>query len=87
LEAWKANLIEGIIFLVIGLCSIILDFLFIAPIDFDNNGIQVTASLNPIFAVLLIVGFFILGVGAAQSAVTFTIHKLEMMKRNQKNSD
>lgn len=81
MEAWKANLIEGMVFLVIGLSLVILDFFFIIPIDFLNNGTQVIASLNPTFSVLLIVGFFILGVGSAQSAVTFTIHKLEKMKK------
>ena len=81
MEAWKANLIEGIFFLVIGLILIILDFFFIVPIDFLNNGTEVVASLNPTFAVLSILGFFILGVGAAQSAVTFTIHKLEKIKK------
>jgi len=80
LEAWKANLFEGMVFLIIGLSLVILDFFFIIPIDFLNNGTQVVASLNPTFAALLVVGIFIVGVGAAQSAVTFTIHKLEKLK-------
>ena len=81
MEAWKANLIEGMVFLSIGLSIVITDFFLIIPIDFLNNGTEVVASLNPTFAVLLILGFFILGVGAAQSAVTFTIYKLEKNKK------
>lgn len=79
MEAWKANLFEGMVFLMIGLSLVILDFIFIIPIDFLNNGTEVIASLNPIFASLLVVGIFIVGVGAAQSAVTFTIYKLEKL--------
>jgi len=77
MEGWKANLIEGAIFLVVGLVIIAINFLNIEAIDFLNNGNQITASLNPIFVVLLISGFFLLGVGTAQSAVTITIRKFE----------
>ena len=77
MEGWKANLIEGTIFLVVGLVIIIINLLTIEAIDFLNNGNQITASLNPTFFVLLIAGFFLLGVGTAQSAVTITIRKLE----------
>jgi chromate transport protein ChrA len=77
MEGWKANLIEGAIFLVVGLAIIIINSLTIEAIDFLNNGNQITASLNPIFVVLLISGFFLLGVGTAQSAVTITIRKFE----------
>jgi chromate transport protein ChrA len=77
MEGWKANLIEGAIFLVVGLVIIIINSLTIEAIDFLNNGNQITASLNPIFVVLLISGFFLLGVGTAQSAVTITIRKFE----------
>ena len=47
-------------------------------------GGQISASLNPTFSVLLILGFFLVGVGTAQSAVTITIHKLEKTKWNIK---
>ena len=77
MEAWKANLIEGSIFLVVGLFIIIINSLNVEAIDFLNNGNQITASLNPTFVVLLITGFFLLGVGTAQSAVTITIRKFE----------
>jgi len=77
MEGWKANLIEGAIFLVVGLVIIIINSLTIEAIDFLNDGNQITASLNPIFVVLLISGFFLLGVGTAQSAVTITIRKFE----------
>jgi hypothetical protein len=77
MQGWKANLIEGTIFLVVGLIIIAINFLTIEAIDFLNNGNQITASLNPTFFVLLIAGFFLLGVGTAQSAVTITIRKLE----------
>ena len=77
MEGWKANLIEGAIFLTVGLVIIIINSLTIEAIDFLNNGNQITASLNPIFVVLLISGFFLLGVGTAQSAVTITIRKFE----------
>ena len=77
MEGWKANLIEGAIFLAVGLVIIIINSLTIEAIDFLNNGNQITASLNPIFVVLLISGFFLLGVGTAQSAVTITIRKFE----------
>jgi chromate transport protein ChrA len=77
MEGWKANLIEGAIFLTVGLVIIIINSLTIEAIDFLNNGNQITASLNPIFIVLLISGFFLLGVGTAQSAVTITIRKFE----------
>lgn len=77
MEGWKANLIEGTIFLVVGLIIIAINFLTIEAIDFLNTGNQITASLNPTFFVLLIAGFFLLGVGTAQSAVTITIRKLE----------
>ena len=77
MEGWKANLIEGAIFLAVGLVIIIINSLTIEAIDFLNNGNQITASLNPIFVILLISGFFLLGVGTAQSAVTITIRKFE----------
>ena len=77
MEGWKANLIEGSIFLVVGLVIIAINFLNIEAIDFLINENQITASLNPTFVVLLISGVFLLGVGTAQSAVTITIRKLE----------
>ena len=85
MEGWKANLIEGTIFLVVGLVIIAINFLNIEAIDFANNGNQITASLNPTFVVLLISGFFLMGVGTAQSAVTITIRKFERTPREVTN--
>jgi len=77
MQGWKANLIEGLIFFVVGLSIIIINSLNIEAVDFLFNENQIYASLNPTFVVLLITGFFLLGVGTAQSAVTITIRKLE----------
>ena len=85
MEGWKANLIEGTIFLVVGLVIIILNFFNVEAIDFLNNGNKITASLNPTFVVLLISGFFLLGIGTAQSAVTITIRKFERTPRKATN--
>lgn len=77
MESWKWNLIEGVIFFVVGLSITLVNFLNIEAIDFLNDGNQISASLNPTFVVLLITGVFLLGVGTAQSAVTITIRKFE----------
>jgi hypothetical protein len=77
MEGWKMNLIEGMTFFVAGLSIILTNSLYVQAIDFFNRGTQIAASLNPTFFVLLITGFFLLGVGTAQSAVTITIRKFE----------
>lgn len=77
MSSWKWNLIEGTTFLIMGILLLVYNYWNIAAIDFDNIGGQISASLNPTFSVLLIVGFFFVGVGTAQSAVTITIYKLE----------
>jgi hypothetical protein len=74
------NLIEGTVFLIMGLIIIAYNFWNIQAVDLIYKGDIISASLNPTFALLLIVGFFFVGVGTAQSAVTFTIHKLEKIK-------
>ena len=76
------NLIEGLTFLISGIITTAYNFFNIQGILFIHDGTQISASLNPIFIVLLIVGFFFIGAGTAQAAVTLTICKLE--KDNQK---
>lgn len=72
------NLIEGMIFFIVGLSIIIItNSLNIEAIDVLFNENQINASFNPTFLVLLITGFFLLGVGTAQSAVSITIRKYE----------
>jgi hypothetical protein len=80
LSGWKWNLLEGIIFLILGVLIIVFNYWKIEAIDFISINGQISASLNPIFSVLLIVGFFFVGVGTAQSAITLTIFKLEKNK-------
>jgi pilus assembly protein TadC len=86
LENWLSNLIEGLIFLIVGLILISYNFLNIEPIISFYNGSQVSAQLNPTFAVLVIIGFFLVGVGTAQSSVTITIHKLNKKYLELKSS-
>lgn len=71
------NLIEGLTFLIIGIILTGYNFFNIQGVLFNHNELQISASLNPIFIVLLIVGFFFIGAGTAQAAVTLTIYKLE----------
>jgi hypothetical protein len=71
------NLIEGSTFLALGIILLVYNYWNIEAIDFISNSGQISASLNPTFSVLFIIGFFFVGVGTAQSAVTFTIYKLE----------
>lgn len=71
------NLIEGTTFLVLGVLLIVYNYWNVEAIDFIIISGQISASLNATFSVLQIVGFFFVGVGTAQSAVTFTIYKLE----------
>ncbi|NHJ83926.1 MAG: hypothetical protein FK734_00605 [Asgard group archaeon] len=77
MKGWQMNLIEGLTFLTIGLIIIAYNFLNNESINFFHNGYQINASLNPIFVVLLIIGFFFIGAGIAQAAVSSTIYKLE----------
>ena len=77
MSGWKWNLIEGTTFLILGVLIIVYNFWYIEAIDFFNTNGQISASLNPTFSILLIIGFFFIGVGTAQSAVTITIYKLE----------
>jgi hypothetical protein len=76
LKKWRANLIEGITFLLIGTLIIIYNFHFIKPIDIFYNGNQ-QSTLNPTFVLLFMAGFFFIGAGIAQAAITTTIHNLE----------
>ncbi len=77
MSSWKWNLIEGITFLILGIIILGYNYWFTEAIIIQNISGQISASLNPTFSVLLIVGFFFVGVGTAQSAVTITIYKLE----------
>jgi hypothetical protein len=81
LHSWQANLIEGASFLAIGLIIIMYDFQIVNPIDFTHNGQGFSASLNPLFVLLFIIGFLFTGAGIAQAAVTYTIYKLEKRLR------
>lgn len=80
MSGWKWNLIEGITFLILGIIILGYNYWSTEAINIQNIGGQISASLNPTFSVLLIVGFFFVGVGTAQSAVTITIYKLEKIK-------
>ena len=71
------NLIEGLTFLIIGLIVAGYNFYEIEPLNFDQNGLLISTYLNPTFVFLFMAGFFFMGAGAAQAAVTFTIYKLE----------
>ena len=79
------NLIEGTTFLVVGTALSVFNFLNHNAIVFINDSNQISATLNPTFSVLLIVGFFFIGVGVTQAAVTLTIYKLEKKLISQKN--
>jgi len=81
MNGWKMNLIEGLIFLIIGIILTAYNFFNIEGVLFIHNGSQISASFNPIFIVLLMVGFFFIGAGTAQAAVTLTICKLEKNHR------
>ena len=76
LENWLSNLIEGLTFLIAGLILTSFNFLNVEPIISFYNGSQISAQLNPTFAVLVIIGFFLVGAGTSQSSVTITIYKL-----------
>jgi hypothetical protein len=84
LSGWKWNLIEGTTFLIVGVVIIVYNYWKIKAIDFISINSQISASLNPTFSVLLIVGFFFVGVGTAQSAITLTIYKLEKINEKKK---
>ena len=84
MSGWKWNLIEGTTFLILGVLIIVYNYWKVEAIDFISINGQISASLNPIFSVLLIVGFFFVGVGTAQSAVTLTIYRLENINGNEK---
>ncbi|MEJ2242410.1 MAG: hypothetical protein P8Y18_09755 [Candidatus Bathyarchaeota archaeon] len=77
MSSWKWNLIEGTTFLILGILLLVYNYWNIEAIDFENIGGKISASLNPTFSILLIIGFFFVGVGTAQSAVTITIYKLD----------
>jgi hypothetical protein len=77
LSSWKWNLIEGTSFLILGILLLVYNYWNIEAIYFENIDGQIIASLNSTFIVLLIIGFFFVGVGTAQAAITITIHKLE----------
>jgi hypothetical protein len=85
LKNWAKNLIEGIIFLLLGLIVTAYNFLINEPIDFFLNANKIDAGLNPTFAIMLAVGFFFIGSGTAQAAVSITIYKLEKSKVFQDN--
>ena len=77
MKNWEANLIEGVSFLFIGVIIIIFTFQIIEPIDFLESGNLISASLNSTFVFLFMAGFFFVGAGIAQAAISSTIHKLE----------
>ncbi len=77
MSGWKWNLIEGMTFLILGVFLLIYNYWSTEAIDITYTSGQISASLNPTFSILLILGFFFVGVGTAQSAVTLTIFKLE----------
>ena len=77
MKNWEANLIEGVSFLLIGVIIIIFTFQIIEPIDFLESGNLISASLNPTFILLFMAGFFFVGAGIAQAAISSTIYKLE----------
>ena len=71
------NLIEGIVFLFIGISVIVFTFFVSEPVEILQNGNQISASLNATFVVLIMAGSFFIGAGVAQSAITSTIYKVE----------
>jgi hypothetical protein len=71
------NLIEGASFQVIGFILIVYNFQIVEPVVFIQKGYQYSASLNPNFVVLFMAGFFFVGAGIAQAAITSTIYNLE----------
>ena len=77
MKNWEANLIEGVSFLFIGVIVIIFTFQIIEPIDFLESGNLISASLNSTFILLFMAGFFFVGAGIAQAAISSTIYKLE----------
>ena len=77
MKNWEANLIEGVSFLLIGVIIIIFTFQIIEPIDFLESGNLISASLNSTFILLFMAGFFFVGAGIAQAAISSTIYKLE----------
>ena len=71
------NLSEGIIFLIAGLIIILYNFWNNDAILFIRNLEQISASLNTIYILFLMIGFFFIGAGTAQAAISLTIYKLE----------
>ena len=76
------NLIEGLTFLLTGLLLVGYNFYEVEPLNFDQKGLLISTNLNPIYVFLFIAGFFLVGAGTAQAAISITIYKLENKLQN-----
>lgn len=71
------SLVTGIFFFVIGVIVSAWGFQAAEPINIDQTGNQIIATLDPTFIMLFMFGLFLIGLGVGEFSSSYTIYKLE----------
>ena len=77
MKHWKLTVVEGVFSLVVGVVLMMWGFQAVEPIDLEFTLPTVTASLDPTFILLFIVGMGLIGNGVGILACARRIYKLE----------
>jgi lipopolysaccharide export LptBFGC system permease protein LptF len=80
LKNWEGLAVIGIFSFVVGLIVVAWGFQAAEPIKIEQIGNVMTASLDPTFILLFMVGMFAIGLGVGDLASVYIVYKLEKSK-------